>query len=152
MDRRKSGNSATHPEELLEQGDLDDLVGQHHVQPDELNLMKSHSDLLRELRSGDDVQPSPGFYARVMNRVEGDLPTTIWDLFLSPQLVQRLTYASLILAAMLFGFLAANHTDRIILARSPETAITQQEHPDNLGADRQRDRQNMLITLAGYSE
>jgi hypothetical protein len=50
-----------------------------------------------------DVEPAPGFYARVMARIESQaLPPSIWNFFLEP-LGMRLIYASLALAALLFA-------------------------------------------------
>jgi hypothetical protein len=48
------------------------------------------------------LEPSPGFYARVLARIESQAaPPSIWNFFLEP-LGMRLVYASLGLAALLF--------------------------------------------------
>ncbi|MBZ2184457.1 MAG: hypothetical protein K7J46_07060 [Bryobacter sp.] len=50
-----------------------------------------------------DIEPAPGFYARVMARIESQaLPPSIWNFFLEP-LGMRLVYASLALAVLLFA-------------------------------------------------
>lgn len=49
------------------------------------------------------LEPAPGFYARVLARIESQaVPPSIWNFFLEP-LGMRLVYASLALAALLFS-------------------------------------------------
>lgn len=112
--------------------------------------MCEHADLLRELRCPEGVTLDSSFTARVMARIEADKPSSIWDLFVSPVLAKQLAFASLVLMAMLAGFLFARSSDQSVLARHTRQTLIQAEHPENLGMDPQRDRQNMLATLASY--
>lgn len=112
--------------------------------------MCEHADLIRELRCPQPVQLDAGFTARVMARIEADKPASIWDLFVSPALAKQLTFASLVLMAMLAGFLFARSSEQALLSRHTERTLIRVEHPENLGMDPQRDRQNMLATLASY--
>jgi hypothetical protein len=51
----------------------------------------------------DELELAPGFYARVMARIESQtLPPSIWNFFLEP-LGMRVVYASLALATLLFA-------------------------------------------------
>jgi hypothetical protein len=69
-----------------------------------------------------DLEPAPGFYARVMARIESQaLPPSIWNFFLEP-LGMRLVYASLALAALLFAaafIQPIEQQDELIAADSP---------------------------------
>ncbi len=67
-------------------------------------------DLSRQMRESftlsteelEDLEPAPGFYARVLSRIESQAaPPSIWNFFLEP-LGMRLVYASLALATLLF--------------------------------------------------
>ncbi len=116
----------------------------------DIERMCEHAELLRELRCPERVMLDGSFTARVMARIEADKPASIWDLFVSPALAKQLTFASLVLMAMLAGFLFARSSEQAMLSQHTERTLIRVEHPENLGLDPQRDRQNMLATLASY--
>jgi hypothetical protein len=69
---------------------------------DEVNAMRNQAALLRELRAPqEEEEPRPGFYARVLERIEAEGPASIWNLFFDSTFGQRLAIASLALAALL---------------------------------------------------
>jgi hypothetical protein len=52
----------------------------------------------------EELGPAPGFYARVMARVEADVtPQSFWNFFADPAFGGRLVFASLALAFLLFS-------------------------------------------------
>lgn len=56
------------------------------------------STLFRSLRvPEDEVAPAPGFYARVMERIDAQRPISLWSVFLQPLFARRVLYASLAL-------------------------------------------------------
>ena len=60
--------------------------------------------LLRTLRATDDtLAPRPGFYARVMERIEAQRPIDIWQLFFDSAFGRRIAMASVAMV-VLFGF------------------------------------------------
>lgn len=63
--------------------------------------MRTQSAALRELRAPDDAEPRPGFYARVMERIEAQGPASIWNLFIESAFGRRIAVASLALALLL---------------------------------------------------
>jgi hypothetical protein len=63
--------------------------------------MRAHSAALRELRAPDGAEPRPGFYARVMERIEAQSPVSIWNLFIESAFGRRIAVASLALALLL---------------------------------------------------
>ncbi|MBM3759599.1 MAG: hypothetical protein FJW36_05065 [Acidobacteria bacterium] len=75
---------------------------------EEVALMMEISQLIREnfrlsAEERDELELAPGFYARVMARIESQtLPPSIWNFFLEP-LGMRVVYASLALATLLFA-------------------------------------------------
>ncbi|MGH9582399.1 MAG: anti-sigma factor family protein [Bryobacteraceae bacterium] len=67
----------------------------------ELALMKGQSALLRELRAPADMEAPPGFYARVMQRIEERAKDSIWGVFIDSAFGKRLAYASFAIALAL---------------------------------------------------
>lgn len=112
--------------------------------------MCDHAEMLRDLRCPANVSLDASFTARVMARIDAEKPACIWDLFVSPVLAKQLTFASLVLMAMLAGFLFARSSEQAMLTQHTERTLIRVEHPVDLGLDPQRDRQNMLATLASY--
>jgi hypothetical protein len=67
----------------------------------ELASMKAQSELLQLLRPLEDVEPAPGFYSRVLQRIEERAKDSIWSVFIYSPVSRRLVYASLTVALML---------------------------------------------------
>ena len=65
----------------------------------ELNLMKSQSMQLAALRAAEVLEPSPGFYARVLQRIEESEYDSFWAFFVDSTFSKRLAAASLTIAA-----------------------------------------------------
>ncbi len=70
----------------------------------ELNSMKEQAAALRSLRAPENVEPAPGFYARVLQRIEERAKDSIWGVFLYSQFARRLVYASLTLTLVLGAY------------------------------------------------
>jgi predicted anti-sigma-YlaC factor YlaD len=67
----------------------------------ELMQMRQHAHLLKTLQSPAEVEPSAGFYARVMQRIEESARRSIWWVFVYSPIGKRLAYASLALSIAL---------------------------------------------------
>ena len=68
----------------------------------ELESMKAQAALLRTLRSSEEeVEPTVGFYARVMQRIEERAKDSIWSVFIYSPFGKRIAFASLAIAALL---------------------------------------------------
>jgi predicted anti-sigma-YlaC factor YlaD len=67
----------------------------------EFSSMQSQVELLTTLRAPEEVDPAPGFYARVLQRIEERAKESMWAVFVISPFAKRLTYASLTLAVML---------------------------------------------------
>jgi anti-sigma factor RsiW len=124
----------------------------------ELALFSEASLLVRSLRlepAADGpvaaFEPAPGFYARVVDRIESQIKPSFWSVFLQP-FGRRLVYASLALFVVLCGLLftgeppkaeQASAKPETIWAPEPETSVDaapaiQVDHrvgaPENRGA------------------
>ena len=76
----------------------------------ELNAMKAQSELLTSLRPPAAAQPTPGFYGRVMQRIEESARESIWAAFIYSPFSKRVMYASLTLALMLGTYVVAHES------------------------------------------
>ncbi len=77
----------------------------------QLAAMKSHSVLLGGLRAPADVEPAPGFYARVLQRIEECEIDSFWAFFGDSPFARRLAAASLTIALALGTYVAFQTTD-----------------------------------------
>lgn len=121
---------------------------------DEVAVMQEQASLLHVLRAGAEVEPSAGFYARVMNRIETQQSNSIWNVFLDPVFGRRIALASLTIVVLLGSFMALTEAQTAYAPAGnvPESVIAGQEHPADLGQNRQRDRDTILVDLATYRE
>ena len=118
---------------------------------EELSWMQEQCRLLRGLRPSRAMDPAPGFYARVLDRIEAQQKTSFWNVFLDPVFGRRLVAASLTLAGLFVGYLALTEGGgQFPVTANAETIMAVDEHPPGLGVDRQRDRDTMFVTLATY--
>jgi len=67
----------------------------------ELESLKRQSAALRSLRAPDELEPSAGFYARVLQRIEDRAKDSLWSVFAYGPFGKRLAYVSLAVAALL---------------------------------------------------
>lgn len=70
----------------------------------ELDAMDAQSQMLRSLRSPEEIEPAAGFYARVLQRIEERTKDSIWGVLIYSPFGKRLAYASLTIALMLGTF------------------------------------------------
>jgi predicted anti-sigma-YlaC factor YlaD len=112
--------------------------------------MVQQNAMLRSLRI-EESDPSPGFYARVMERVEAQKRQSMWYLFLEPLFFRRLVYASLTLLLVLSGFLYTAGPAEDQLAAAPEAILAEREtEPPVLLVDQEQDRNAVLVQLTSY--
>jgi len=102
--------------------------------------MREQAAWIRGLRAPDDVEPKPGFYARVMERIEAQGPASIWSLFFDSQFALRLAVASMTIALGLGVYMLS--VERAAPAQTHDPAIL-------AGAP---DRDAVLFNLVTYRE
>jgi predicted anti-sigma-YlaC factor YlaD len=125
-------------------------------------IMRAHSAALRELKAPDDAEPRPGFYARVMERIEAQGPASIWNLFIESAFGRRIAVASLALALLLGVYVISSEraADQPIVAGqqaqpavvlgedAPGRVITQM---DQFSMDKSSN-DDVLVNLVTYQE
>jgi anti-sigma factor RsiW len=114
----------------------------------EVSAMRDISEAFSSLHTEEAVEPAPGFYARVMQRVGDRQPVPSFTSFFALDFAfgRRLVFASLLTLTVLGSYLVS-HEERYSAAPSPATIMAQQISPAFDAADAQ-DR--MLVTLASY--
>lgn len=112
--------------------------------------MKAQSELLQSLRAPEQLEPAPGFYARVLQRIEERTKDSIWAVFIYSPFSKRLVYASLTVALMLGAYVVAQETRDGHLG-GPRM-VAQQWHDDPLVAGSQaQQRDAVLANFAAHS-
>ncbi len=118
---------------------------------EELNSMQDQSRMLHVLAPAQAMDPAPGFYARVMERVESQRRPSFWDAFLEPAFGKPLLATSLTLVGLLGGYLAFAEARNPAPAARPEAVMAVQQST-GLGQNAERDRATVLVSLATYRE
>ena len=107
----------------------------------ELEQIEKQSVMLRmTLRA--ECEPRPGFYARVMDRIDRQADNSIWAVLLRPTFGRRIAIVSAALVMLLGSYLVTSE-------RSAPAAI-QQEISQESSLPQQRDA--VLVNLASYHE
>ncbi|MEP7354528.1 MAG: hypothetical protein ABI824_14975 [Acidobacteriota bacterium] len=124
-----------HLEAVLAKPDLasDHPATQHLAQcadcREMVDAMRDHSNLFgvalavpMTLRGTDAMEPAPGFYARVMERIEAQRPVSVWNLFFDSLFGRRLATASLAVAMLMMGYVVS--TEALGFGRAPAQEAT----------------------------
>jgi predicted anti-sigma-YlaC factor YlaD len=150
------------------QDHLEQVLAESHVQEcdshlnqcdecrGEVEAMRKQARLLRELRA--EAEPRPGFYARVMERIEAQRPISIWNVFSDSPFGRRIAVASMALALLAGVYLvtseqmaeqaiASNPTVQFLSDRLPEEG-----QPGMMRKSGQPDRDAVLVNLVTYRE
>ena len=120
---------------------------------DEILKMKSQARMLRLLRPSEETEPAPGFYARVMNKVEAQRTASIWDAFLEPVFARSIVVVCMIMLVLLTSYMVTTEPQGLPTASSPEYIIAVEPSPHEVVGDNpELDRQAVLLTLATYGD
>jgi|YNPMSStandDraft_1061717.scaffolds.fasta_scaffold01172_13 anti-sigma factor RsiW len=119
----------------------------------EAEQMRQQAELLRSLRAEEELAPLPGFYARVLARVEAQRRLPVLAAFLDPGFGRRLIFASLAAAIGFGSYLIYAERKPALELAGPVGFLAAQASPgEQVGGDPERDRQTMLLAVASYQE
>jgi len=111
------------------------------------------NELFQSLQPVQDVEPVPGFYARVRNCIDAQNRPSVWSLFSDTLFAKRLSYASLTFLVLLGTyFVSTNESNLPLQSATPEAILAGSEQMQPVGNDPQRDRAVVLVNLASYQE
>jgi anti-sigma factor RsiW len=124
----------------------------------EVQEMRAQALAVRALRGSESMAPAPGFYARVMARIEAQPKPTVWSQLLDPLFGRRLVYATATLLVLFGTYLVSTENAEPLFASSgpevmlaaPATMDATPIHPASDDPQRQRDA--TLVNLATYQE
>jgi anti-sigma factor RsiW len=121
---------------------------------EEVQLLANQSQLLRASRDVEQLEPRPGFYARVMEQIERQRePDSFWSVFLQPPFGKRLAYACTALVLVLGTYLVSSEPggDHSI---APTVVISQEQPSSDIDGTRvqPKDRDAVLVNLASFHE
>jgi anti-sigma factor RsiW len=125
----------------------------------DVTAMRAHSAALRELRAPDDAEPRPGFYARVMERIEAQGPASVWNLFIESAFGRRIAVASLALALLLGMYVISSEraADQPIVAgqQAQPAVVLGEDAPGRVitqMSGNQSSNDDVLVNLVTYQE
>jgi anti-sigma factor RsiW len=130
---------------------------QDSASTDEVMAFSDTSALFAELRvdPSEEMEPAPGFFYRVMDRVESDRNGSLWSLLMQPFVVRRFAFAALMWLLML-GSVAVLHDDSTAQSVQLADSILKQQPPEQIyvrmGPDLQQNRASMLAVLLASAE
>lgn len=116
---------------------------------EELAAMKQQAEWLRALRPPEEMEPRPGFYARVRERIEAQGAASIWNLFFDSQVGRRLAVASMALVLFLGVYLISSER-HALQAGQPQMMFTRA--PDTVPDYALPDEDTVLVNLVTYRE
>ena len=113
----------------------------------ELRLLEAQALWLRSLQDSPavDAEPRPGFYARVMDRIEQETPRSIWSILLQPAFGRRIAVASGALALVLGTYLVSTEPGDLNAPPDQQGVVISKLNPS-------MDRDAVLMNLASYHE
>lgn len=125
----------------------------------EVESMRAHAAMLRILRapqeSASAFEPRPGFYARVMERIDAQRGVSIWQLFFESAFGRRLAVASMALVLLMGVYLVS--ADQFHEARYTSDSTVQflpgEDRPGAvLSPAGPPDKDSVLVNLVTYRE
>jgi hypothetical protein len=118
----------------------------------EFEAMREQSMLLRCLRAPAEVEPDPGFYARVVQRIEESGVRSIWSVFTEGPFGTWVAYASLALALLIGAWLVGIERADGHLGNSAPVIAHQSPTDMQVTGDPAHQRDVVLVNLATYSD
>ncbi|HSU61727.1 MAG TPA: hypothetical protein VLI55_20625 [Bryobacteraceae bacterium] len=92
------------------QAELKEHLASCHECSGELAAMKAQAAMLRNLRAPEEIEPTPGFYARVLQRIEERGDRSVWSVLVDSPFGKRLAYASLTIAILLGSYVVTQES------------------------------------------
>jgi anti-sigma factor RsiW len=116
----------------------------------EVGLMKQQSSMLGTLRTS--MEPSAGFYARVLQRIEQQPRPSIWTMMLDPSFGRRIAVGCAMATVVLGAYLIGTEPGDQHWRAQSATVETRTAAPQESLAAQQSDRDDVLVTLASFRE
>ena len=138
----------------LSGGALESFEADLNRDPDarrEIGEFRQQSEMLRTLRPDGAMEPAPGFYARVMERIENQAAGSFWAIFFEPWFAKKLAYASLALLLVLSSAAINSATHPEMHEAVPYEFVADSLLPPAPGQDREYDRSVVFANLSAFT-
>jgi anti-sigma factor RsiW len=119
-----------------------------------VSAMERQSQMLRSaFHVREEVEPGAGFYARVVQQIETQGRPSLWSLLLDPQFGRRLVYSTVALLLLLSTYMVTTEPgeDEQVVTTATEKLVVESDAVA-LGANRDKDRDTVLVHLSSFSE
>jgi hypothetical protein len=103
------------------------------------------------LRAPADLEPAPGFYARVMQRIEENGVYSIWSVFTEGPFGKWLAYGSLAIALLLGTWVVGVEREDGHFGSSESVVAQHASGETPVAGDEAHQRDAVLVNLASYS-
>ncbi len=142
-------------EQVLADSPLTGIAIKHHLDKcdecrGQIVQMREHAQMLRALRSTQDIEPRPGFYARVMERIEAEGPASIWHVFSESPFGRRIAVASMALALSIGVYMFTAEQPDATATHQIEIAGGEDQPGIDLTNTGAPDRDAVLVNLVTY--
>jgi hypothetical protein len=117
----------------------------------EIGGFREQNAMLHTLRAPDEMDPAPGFYARVMDRIEAQAASSLWSVFFEPFFARKLAYASLALLVLLSSAAVTAMQNPAMHEAVPFELVAESILPPAPGEDLEYDRQIVFANLATFA-
>lgn len=114
--------------------------------------MRAQAGMVRALKAEQGVEPAPGFYARVMERIEAQAAGSFWAVFLEPFFARRFMYASLALMMVMFLAAVSVNSELDVHYSVPMEMAAEVSLPDSSVFGGQDGRDVVFVNLASFGE
>lgn len=148
-----------HLEEVLAESTNAGSAAVHLAECDEcraeVSAMRRQASMLRALRApqAETLAPRPGFYARVLERIEAQRPISIFELFFESAFGRRIALASMALAFLFSIYLVSSERyaeQPIAIGVSASPAVSGDDQM--ISAAGLPDKDAVLVNLVTYRE
>lgn len=150
----------------LIRGKLEELLGSTPSQPEikqhlaccpecaaELEAMRDQAGTLKSFRISENLEPAPGFYARVIQRIEEGRVYSIWTVFVDGPFGKWLAYGSLAIALVLGTWVVSTEQkDGHLGAPQAIAKKVINESPMPVTGNEAHQRDVVLVNFASYSQ
>jgi hypothetical protein len=131
---------------------LSDIFHEHlrscHQCAEQVRTIEGQSRMLASLRA--EREPQSGFYARVLERIEQQVPPSIWSVMLEPAFGRSIAVAGALLTLVLGTYLIATEPGEGL--SRPAAMVETQDFAAQQQGTNQRDRDAVLVNLASFRE
>jgi hypothetical protein len=119
---------------------------------DEVASMRAQNVLLRSWKTGEEIEPQAGFYARVLQRIEERArESSIWAVFVYSPIGKRFALASLSFALVLGSYVVAEEKMDGHLASNTVIAEQQVHYDAPMEGDQAQQRDAVLQNFAAHA-